>query len=264
MTHPEDLLADYVDGTLPEHERAVVDAHLEGCAQCREETELARGAVTALASLPQEPVPLGVTGPVLAEAGRRFERRRTAGWRRLQWAAGAAAAAALVAVFALNGGIGGRDSSRDAATTVGGESAEAGGEAPAAATAGAFAPDLQDQADINYDADGVRSLAEDAAAERTALDAGSTGSTGADEGGAAAEVAASPDAALACLRQSGAPLDDPNSTLSRLIQARYERTPAYLAVFLQSPGAGQPPDHAVVWVVARNDCRILTIQSLPI
>jgi anti-sigma factor RsiW len=263
MTHPEDLLADYVDGTLPEHERAVVDAHLEGCAQCREETELARGAVTALASLPQEPVPLGVTGPVLAEAGRRFEHRRTASWRRLQWVAGAAAAAALVAVFALNGGIGGRESSRDAATSVGGESAEAAGEAPA--TAGAFAGALQDQANVNYDADGVRSLAEDAAAaERTALDAGATGGTGADEGGAAAELAASPDAALACLRVSGAPLDDPNSALGRLIQARYERTPAYLAVFLQSPGAGQPPDHAVVWVVARNDCRILTIQSLPI
>jgi hypothetical protein len=262
MTHPEDLLAEYVDGTLPEHERAVVDAHLEGCARCREETELARGAVTALASLPEEPVPLGVTGPVLAEAGRRFERRRTATWRRVQWVAGAAAAAALVAVFALN--IGGREQSRDAAT-VGGESAEAGGEAPAAATAEAMAPALQDQANVNYDADGVRSLAEDAAAaERTTLDAGATGATGADEGGIAAEFAAGPDAALACLRESGAPLDDLNATLTRLIQARYERTPAYLAVFLQSPGAEQPADHAVVWVVARDDCRILTIQSLPI
>jgi hypothetical protein len=263
MTHPEDLLADYVDGTLPEHERAVVDAHLTGCAQCREETELARGAVTALASLPEEPVPLGVTGPVLAEAGRRFERRRTANWRRLQWAAGAAAAAALVAVFALNG-MGDPEPARDAAT-VSDESAEAGGEAPAAATAEAFGPALQDQADVNYDEDGVRSLAEDAsaAAQRT-TDGGTTGSTGADEGGAAAELAASADQALSCLGQAGAPLNDENSTLIRLIEARFQRTPAYFAVFLQGPGAGQPPDHAVVWVVARNDCRILTLQSLPI
>jgi anti-sigma factor RsiW len=264
MTHPEDLLADYVDGTLPEQERALVDAHLEGCAQCREETELARGAVTALASLPEEPVPLGVTGPVLAEAGRRFERRRTASWRRLQWVAGAAAAAALVAVFALNG-IGDPEPARDAAI-VGGESAEAGGEeAPAAATAESFAPTLEDQANVNYDADGVRSVAEDAAAsERTATDGGSTGATGADEGGMAAELAAGPDAALACLGEAGAPLNEPNSSLTRLIEARFQRTPAYLAVFLQGPGAGQPADHAVVWVVARNDCRILTIQSLPI
>jgi hypothetical protein len=263
MTHPEDLLADYVDGTLPEHERAVVDAHLEGCAKCREETELARGAVTALATLPEEPVPLGVTGPVLAEAGRRFERRRTAGWRRLQWAAGAAAAAALVAVFALNG-FGGSEPSRDAATE-GGESAEAGGEAPAAATTEAFGPVIQDQANVDYDEDGVRSLAEDAAAAaRRTTDGAQTGSIGADQEGSAAALAASADRALSCFRDAGAPLDDPNSTLIRLIEARFQRTPAYLAVFLQSPGAGQPPDHAVVWVVARNDCRILTLQSLPI
>ncbi len=42
-------------------------------------------------------------------------------------------------------------------------------------------------------------------------------------------------------------------------------TPAFFAVFLQSPGAGQPPDHAVVWVTAKNDCgRILDTASLSI
>ena len=86
MTHPEDLLADYVDGTLAEHERAVVDAHLRGARSAGRSSSSAR-AVTALATLEEVPVPLGVTGPVLAEAGRRFERRRTAS-ARLQWAAG--------------------------------------------------------------------------------------------------------------------------------------------------------------------------------
>jgi hypothetical protein len=58
---------------------------------------------------------------------------------------------------------------------------------------------------------------------------------------------------------------DGNYLLVRLIEAKFDRTPAYFAVFLQSPGAGQPADHAVVWVVAKADCtRILNLLSLPI
>jgi anti-sigma factor RsiW len=267
MTHPEALLADYVDGTLDERERAVVDAHLETCAGCREEVELARGAVTALASLLEVPVPLGVTGPVLAEAGARSERRRSAAWQRLQWVAGAAAAAALVAVVVLGGGIG-REDAGDETARDGGAAAEAGG-VPAPATLQAASPALERQADVNYDEDGVTSLAEEAVARERSLGEGATGATAGAEatgaiGEAAADLAASPDPALRCLRRSGAPLDDTNYVLTRLIEAKFERTPAYIALFLQSPGAGQPPDHAVVWVVARDDCRILNLQSLPI
>src|SRR5919106_1326530 len=93
MTHPEQLLADYVEGTLGERERALLHEHLSTCAVCREELDLARNAVSALATLEERPVPLGVTGPVLAEAERRFERRRTVVWQRFQWAAGATMAA---------------------------------------------------------------------------------------------------------------------------------------------------------------------------
>jgi hypothetical protein len=32
-------------------------------------------------------------------------------------------------------------------------------------------------------------------------------------------------------------------------------------VFAEGPGAGQPPDHIVVWVVATDDCRVLTSAS---
>ena len=107
MSHPEDLLADYVDGTLAERERAVVDTHLDGCARCSAEIRQAEAAKTALSALEDVPVPFGVTGPVLAEAGRRFERRRGVAWERFQWAAGLAAAAALIVVVALN--VGGGD-----------------------------------------------------------------------------------------------------------------------------------------------------------
>ena len=64
MTHPEELLADYVDGALTDDERAAADAHLATCETCREEIELARQAVTALASLEEESVPFGVMNPV--------------------------------------------------------------------------------------------------------------------------------------------------------------------------------------------------------
>jgi hypothetical protein len=49
--------------------------------------------------------------------------------------------------------------------------------------------------------------------------------------------------------------------LVQLIEAEYLHTPAYIAVFLQGPGADQPADTVVVLVVATDDCRILTFAS---
>ncbi len=245
MTHPEELLAGLVDGTLTDAERAEADAHLAGCSSCREEIELSTTALAALARLEDEPVPFGVTGPVLAEAERRFERRRAVVWERLQWAAGLAAAAALVTVVALSLRGGGDE---DLRAGVGGAS---GAPAPAgeaeAVLGGAAPPGLERRPDVTYDESAIRSLARDAAAAAE------------DRGGAAR--LAPPDEALACLRSSGAPVDEPADLLVRLIEATYGDTPAYLAVFLEGPGARQPPDHAVVWVVAMDDCRILITAS---
>ena len=74
MSHPDDLLADYVDGTLDERARADVDTHLLGCERCRDEVRLAGTAKAALVELEDRPVPFGVTG-------RRASRRR----RRWSW-----------------------------------------------------------------------------------------------------------------------------------------------------------------------------------
>jgi hypothetical protein len=231
---------------------------------CREEVELARTAVQALATLEEEPVPLGVTGPVLAEAGRRSERRRAALWGRVQWAAGAAAAAALVLVVVVSLDRGGSD---DAAPTA----AEAGAAAESGAPRDeASAPALQGlerQIGVNYTDEGLRSLAQESATERDAtLEAAATGATGA-AGATAGETAggggdvgfAGPGPALACLRAAGAPVDEPRDTLVRLIEAEYERTPAYIAVFLEGPGADQAPDRVVIWVISTADCQILNL-----
>ena len=258
MTHPEDLLADYVDGTLDDAQRAVVEAHLPGCGSCRQEIALAREAVAALGAIEDEPVPFGVTGPVLSEAGRRFERRRAVVWERLQWAAGVAAAAALVLVVALNVGTdgeGGPDTARE--ETAAADGAQAPAEAGTSESSPAFAfRGLEEQESVNYDDAGIRALAQDAvpivAGEALAV-AGDTAPT------------APADDALACIEASGAPtVNDPRDTLIRLIDAQYDNTPAYIAVYAEGPGAGQPADRVVVWVVATQDCRILTTALLRI
>lgn len=256
MTHPQDLLADHVDGTLPDEERAAVDAHLATCAACREEVRLARAAVAALSTLEDEPVPFGVTGPVLTEAGRRFERRRSALWSRVQWAAGAAAAAALVVVVAISLDLGGRDASDDSAA--GGVTATTGATAAESAPqetmlGGVVALERQD---ANYDADGVRSLAGETAQTQRDRAAGATG----DGAGAGQDafVGTVPARVRACLEAAQAPVADARNQLVRLIEAEYEDAPAYLAVFLQNPGAGQAPDAVVVWVVSKEGCQIVT------
>ena len=104
MTHPEELLAEYVDGSLGQDERAVVDAHLEGCDQCRAEVAAAHRARGALIALPEVELPEGF------RADRRVGRVRPAGvrhdrLRRTAVAAGAVAAsiAAIVGVAVLFG-----------------------------------------------------------------------------------------------------------------------------------------------------------------
>jgi Putative zinc-finger len=256
MTHPEELLSGHVDGTLTNEERAVVDAHLATCATCREEVELAGEALMALEALEEQPVPFGVTGPVMAEAGRRFE-RRGAVWGRIQWGAGLAAAAALVLVVALN-------LSNDSPQTLraADPNAEAGAEGPAASLAAddTRPPQLERQREVSYDDAGVQSLAQGALAFARKQD------DAAVETDAGTDVASRDErgAALECLRTSGAPLDDPRDRLVRLIEAQYQGTPAYFAVFLESPGGDQPADSAIVWVVATRDCRNLHFASLPL
>jgi putative zinc finger protein len=127
MTHPEELLAEYVDGSLEQDERARVDAHLEGCEQCRDEVAAAVRARGVLVALPEVDLPEGF------RADRRARRVRPAPRhgrvRRTAVAAGAVAAsiAAVVGVAVLIGHNGG--ASPTAAPEAG---SAAGGHVPAA------------------------------------------------------------------------------------------------------------------------------------
>ncbi|MCI0633681.1 MAG: zf-HC2 domain-containing protein [Actinobacteria bacterium] len=254
MTHPEELLAGYVDDTLEPPERAVVDAHLAGCDRCRDEVELASGARMALAALEDAPVPYGLTDRVVAEASRSFERRserKRVVWERLQWAGGLAAAAAIVLVVVLNVGGEQREPTAESAAT--GATSAVGAAGAEDATAESGLPPfqgLEDQADVDYDETGVKALARDTARAIAA------------EAAPPAALFASPDEALACVTESGGPVDDPNTSLVRLVRAEYEGTPAYLAVFAEGPGAQQPASTIVVWIAAEDGCRLLHAASL--
>ena len=264
MTHPEDLLSDYVDGTLDEAQRAVVDAHLHGCAQCREEIVLTREAVTALGSLEEVPVPFGVTGPVLAEAGRRFERRRKVAWERLQWSAGLAAAGALILIVVLN--LGGDEERPAIVAAPGATGATAAGEAEAGADAERFAAGFQGlerQRGVNYDEEGIRAVARDTATALKDQSAAAEAQPPVLETDAELTFAA-PDRAIACLVRSGAPVRDERDTLLRLIEAEFDGTPAYIASFLEGPGADQPPHKILIWVAAVDDCRFLSGATQPL
>jgi hypothetical protein len=52
-----DLLADYVDGTLPKHQAELLDWHLEGCAPCVAFVNTYRGTVDAARRLRQTTMP---------------------------------------------------------------------------------------------------------------------------------------------------------------------------------------------------------------
>ena len=46
------------------------------------------------------------------------------------------------------------------------------------------------------------------------------------------------------------------SSLAALV--RFEGEEAYIAVYLEGPGAGQPPDTVAVWAASSKDCTILS------
>jgi hypothetical protein len=103
-------LGAYALGDLPADERAAVAAHLEGCAECREELRSLEGVAALLpladparieAPAARPPADLGarIEAQIAAETSREEGARRRRRWR--LWLGGAAATAAVAAVLAL-------------------------------------------------------------------------------------------------------------------------------------------------------------------
>lgn len=251
MTHPEELLAGYVDGTLPTDERAVVDAHLAGCARCQREVVLAASARSALGSLPEVPAPSGVATRALEEA-RGARQRQAAGtprWYRIAGVAAAAAAALLVVAVALPH-IG---KSTSPVADAGRTNTKVGGGAAGASALSANVIEIQQ---VNYDDVSLSALSASYAGDAAAVSTPTPGT--AESTAVVTGTPAQTAKALACIVRS-APSETGQPT--RLISARFQGTPAYLEVFLEGPGADQPPDSVVVWVFATKDCAILSFSQ---
>jgi hypothetical protein len=260
MTHPDDLLVDYVDGALSGEDLRRVERHLGTCERCRSEVALAGGARTALATLVEPPVPARVADRAIEEAGREAGTSTVVGIRSrsaapvwYRWAIGTAAAAALVVAVVALPHLGNGPGTEGAVP-----GAESGALGPAKSA------DTVEIEHRNYDAAAVTDLAltyRSATAVPTTPEASVTdGDVGAEGPAAAFSRELAPDA-TACLSTA---VPNPEGELVRLIRARFEGTPAFIGVYLEGPGAGQPPDTVRVWVVSARGCSILTYTGAAI
>ena len=289
MTHPTDLLADYVDGTLPAAERRRVDAHLASCKLCTAEVEDAAKGRSALSALPRVEVPVGVTSPVIRQArGTRGASSPTGAaapvkmkfrMGRVYGLAAASVAALLAVVFV----VGGHRSQQVVSSGTRAEMAlpvtdmHKGDNEPGPL-------DL----DGDYSASELSAFADAEAQQRSGVEvpapadqvAGSSAyASDAPSPGAAGLSGGSLPASKKELQKSQdqtSPVTDPGK-LERCLkgidayanagtsvgsfEALYDGIPAYFAVLLEGPEDGQPADKVVVWVVARSNCDVVAFTQ---
>lgn len=270
-THPEAELASFVDGSATDQERRLVEAHVAGCAVCREDVEFAARGRAAMQSLPE------LESPGLAEHGLHWlpqatpepivERRRAGARRararsrfrvpvrqRVAWGSGIAVAASLAAVFLFANLQGGSPTSTAAR---GSQAAESGGETFARV-----------KSSTNYDRASVAALAERLVLQqRSATDAAAPVPAAAPAFGGSATSSAQAleksTAALAesCL-QSAAGIAG-GMTPSYVELAAFEGTPAFIGAFRINPSGGTPTQLLVV-AASRAGCRPLYVVALPL
>jgi hypothetical protein len=240
MNHPFELLADLVDGTLDEGGLVEVQAHLDVCPTCREDVAHARAGRDAARSLPQVDAPAELHRSVVAAAGGQGPGKQgTPAWYR--WAGVAAAAALVVTIAIALPNVGGGEADR---ATEDSQGTMATGTESGDAASGRQV-ELQD---VDYDATELEQLARAAGAVPAAL----------SEANASPVTRADP-AAARCVDRAFE--EQPAGRLARLILARFEGRDAYIAVYLEGPGANEPPDTAAVWVASKDDCSILSFAS---
>jgi len=248
MTHPEELLAGYVDGTLSAQERAVVETHVAGCSKCSREIAMASSARSALSGLDDVPAPEDIGSLAIQEASGHRGAPGVGGtprWYRVGGLVAAVAAGLLVFTLVLP-----RIGQSDDAGGDQRELSAAAGDTEAGKLSAASGIEISHE---NYDNTSLTALISSLAAGDSA--GGSMAAASAPPIPLATGGQAQVNKALACIVRSA---PDETGDLKRLIRARFEGTPAYLAIFTEGPGAGQAADRAIIWVFATDDCRILS------
>ena len=269
--HPEELLADYAEGSLGADEHAYVEEHLAGCDRCREELELATEARGVLRSLPDLDAPSGIPLAV-----RRRARGGTAS--RTLRVAGIAAAASIVAAGAIFGltrlDLGGEPTGEARSEAPMEESGAPGSDqdkaraadaesAPEVSAGLAAAPSLPtyEETQRDYDPDDLAPLARRLRAEaHEALGRGTERTaTRFFENFDPAAFTVPVRQAIRCVL-----VEVPPTQLIvpfRIEAATFEGAPAYIAAFLQGPTPDDPYDRIALWVVDRETCSLLSFAS---
>ncbi len=270
MSHLKELFVDYVDGTLGSDATAQVEAHLEGCATCREEVRLARMGARAADSLSEPAAPTGLAERAIAEANRVAGERHpevaaiSSSHRRRpnapRWAAIATAAAAVIAIALIGPKLG------QAPSTVAQETAAGARVVPAAYPR----PSAVAIQHTNYTTDGLVKTTQrlrSAAVEAGTAEADGDATMAPSMSDAAAGFSAQGSltaadswsirrvpSATSCLTRA---FGDPQGTLWRIILARFEGQQAYIGAYLVSPGAGLPATELRIDVASVRGCDIL-------
>ena len=238
--HPDELLADLAGDAMSGADRRAVEAHMAGCARCRGELALARGARAALASLTEVPVPAGLGTPALQRA--RPDRRLA---RVLGWAAAATTVAAAATIFAVLFTGGGWQAALSPAS-------QPEAASPAAPEAGqtARSPALLSSG-RDYGEAELTALAERIASGRTATAAS-------PEQFADSKRAAVTNSATDCLRAAGVSVTSTDG-LVYVEEARFHGRQAYIAALLN-----EATGEVEVTAVSRAGCAILgTARASP-
>jgi hypothetical protein len=272
MKHPgPPLLVDYVDGTIGDDMRAKVDAHLAGCATCRDDVRAARAGKASAGALGTPAVPAGLAHAAIAEASRVAGERhaevvsKPEGARRRpnapRWAGLATAAAVVIAIVLLAPKLGqpSSNSSEAAAPAVAGASSSAPMGAPAEDFHRANKVVVQQK---DYTDQELAALAQQA---QHALENGA-GAQSVNEGPAFGFDATQPTSlsterfgpATQCLQSA---FGDPQGRLVHLVYAKFNGQPAYFGVYLVSEGPGLPSNELRIDVASADSCQILVQSS---
>jgi hypothetical protein len=248
MSHPEELLAVYVGGSLEPAEREAVEAHLATCAACRVEVEYAAAARAVLRELPELEAPglaagglAGLGGDLAERRATRAARDRSDRWMRVAWSGGLAAAAVVAVVFIFAGGLF-RGGGEDAAT-----GPNAG--APAAESQIAIVQG-GDRTRESLDAL-ARSLAQ--STDRSATLSGQPGAATpvpSPEGPVAADAVV--EEVVACVREGAALGAEVAPTY--LEESTFEGAPVYVGAFVVPAEEGSG-SHLELVAVTRDDCQ---------
>jgi hypothetical protein len=231
MTHPDELLAPYVDGSLAPAELEHVQAHLRACGRCREEVELAQLARSTLSALTQVPAPEGLSSDTLAKASVTQPRSAPPRWYRIAGVVAAAAAIGLAALALPGIGSSGNEAAEPTAVQ------EAALEAPTPEAQGALNPSL------DYDESSVKELALSTATRYRSSPAI----------GASRSVDEELKQGLECLRSSL----PPEFKFVRGVRSTYKGIPAYIFVYVIVPSPDVTPTQVQVWVLSVEDCSVL-------